>query len=201
MYISWQGFNYFRLQNTQTTILLNPYAWDNATTFSKVKSDLALFTNPQYLSTNKVSEQSFVIDSPGEYEVKDVFVYGKQLDGSNIYLISFEDVKIAFLGEFGHQSLSTKDLELIEGADVLILPVGGGDLTTAKEAVKIINQVEPRIVIPSAFAGSVGKAKADVVDLFVKEFGVKVQEEEKLKITKKDLPQEDIKLVILKAQK
>lgn len=201
MYISWQGFNYFRLQNTQTTILLNPYAWDKETTFSKVKSDLALFTNPKYFSANKVSEQSFVIDSPGEYEVKDVFVYGQQLNGSHIYLISFEDIKIAFLGEFSHQALTTKDLELIEGADILILPVGGGDLTTAKEAVKIINQVEPRIVIPSAFAGNVGKLQVDSVDLFVKEFGVKAQEEEKLKISKKDLPQEDIKLVILKAQK
>jgi len=98
------------------------------------------------------------------------------------------------LGEFGHQVLSDQDLELIEGADILILPVGGGDLTTAKEAVKIISQVEPRIVIPSCH-------QADSIALFIKEFGVKPEEMDKLKISKKDLPQEDIKLIILKTQK
>ncbi|MBP9802304.1 MBL fold metallo-hydrolase [Patescibacteria group bacterium] len=201
MHISWQGFNYFRLQNNQITILFNPYAWDDNTTFSKVKADLVLFSDPKHFAANKVSEQAFIISSPGEYEVKDVFVYGQQLNGANIFLLSFEDVKIAFLGEFGHQTLSTKDLELIEGCDILILPIGGGELTTAKEAAKIINQVEPRVVIPSAFAGSVGKLSADPLDLFLKEFGVKAQEEEKFKVTKKDLPQEDIKLVVLKAQK
>lgn len=201
MQIIWQGFNYFRIQSPQVTILLNPYALDQSTNFSKVKSDIVLFTDPQYKVANKISEDAFVIDAPGEYEVKEVFVYGKQVNDVSIYLITFEDVKIAFLGEFGHEVLTDKILELIEGADILILPVGGGDLTTAKEAVKIINQVEPRIVIPSCFQPAMGKLKVDTIESFIKEFGVKAQEEDKLKISKRDLPQEDVKLVVLKAQK
>ncbi|MCB9803150.1 MBL fold metallo-hydrolase [Candidatus Nomurabacteria bacterium] len=201
MQITWQGFNYFRIQSPQVTILLNPYSLEKGATFSKVKSDLALFSNPKEFMANKISEQSFVIDAPGEYEVKEVFVYGRQVNGSVIYLLTFEDVKIAFLGEFGHEALTDKDLELVEGADVLILPVGGGDLTNAKEAVKIINQVEPRIVIPSCFQPGMGKIKADDINAFIKEFGIKGSEEEKVKISKKDLPQEDMQLVILKAQK
>lgn len=201
MHITWQGFNYFRIQNPQVTILLNPYSLEKGATFNKVKSDIALFTNPKEFIANKISDDAFVIDAPGEYEVKDVFVYGRQINGAVIYLLTFEDVKIAFLGEFGHEPLSDKDLELVEGADVLILPVGGGDLTTAKEAVKIINQVEPRIIVPSCFQPGMGKMKVDNIDLFIKEFGVKAQEEEKLKIVKKDLPQEDMQLVVLKPQK
>jgi len=38
----------------------------------------------------------------------------------------------------------------------------------------------------------------DGVDKFIKEFGVKPTEEEKLKINKKDLPQEDMELVMFK---
>ena len=83
----------------------------------------------------------------------------------------------------------------------MILPVGGGDLTTAKEASKIIQQVEPRVVIPNCHKAGSGKLKADSVTDFIKEFGVKPVEEEKYKIKKKDLPQEDVQLIILKTQK
>lgn len=194
MQILWEGFNYFKLQNSQQTVLLNPYSLDKNTSFSKIKADLALFSDPKYLEVGKVKDEAFVIEAPGEYEVNEIFVYGHKINGQVIYLLNFEDIKIAFLGEFGHQVLSDQDLELIEGADILILPVGGGDLTTAKEAVKIISQVEPRIVIPSCH-------QADSIVLFIKEFGVKPEEMDKLKISKKDLPQEDIKLIILKTQK
>jgi len=43
------------------------------------------------------------------------------------------------------------------------------------------------------------KLKLDAVDKFVKEMGVKPEETDKLKLAKKDLPQEETKLVILKA--
>lgn len=142
-----------------------------------------------------------MVDSPGEYEVNDIFVYGRQVDSNIIYYIIFEEIKIAFLGEFGHGDLANGDLELIEGADILILPVGGGDLTTAKEASRLIQQIEPRIVIPSCHKVGMGKAKADPASDFIKEFGVKPEEDDKYKIKKKDLPQEDIKLIILKPQK
>ena len=201
MQILWQGFNYFKLINSQQTLLLNPYSLDKNIKFSKVKADIALFTDPKKYVANKINEQTFVIDSPGEYEVSDVFIYGRQINGTNIYLVTFDDMKLAFLGEYGHQTLTDKGLELIEGADILILPVGGGDLSTAKEAVKIIGQVEPRIVIPSCHKVGMGKIKADDVQMFVKEFGVKAEELDKLKISKRDLPQEDVQLVILKPQK
>ena len=42
------------------------------------------------------------------------------------------------------------------------------------------------------------KYDIDAVDKFVKEIGVAPSYEEKLKISKKDLPQEDMELVILK---
>ena len=201
MQILWQGYSYFKLVNSQQTVLLNPYSLDKSVKFSKVKADLALFTNTKEYVASKMNEQTFVIDGPGEYEVSDVFVYGRQVNGTSIYLLAFDDLKIAFLGEYGHQPLSDKYLEVVEGADILILPVGGGDLTTAKEAVKIINQIEPRIVIPSCHKAGMGKIKADDIQVFIKEFGVNPEELDKLKINKRDLPQDDVKLLILKPQK
>jgi len=201
MTISWHGFNHFKLKGTNNSLIFNPYGLDKVTKFSKSSADIILFSDTSQIAKTKVSPESFVVDSAGEYEVNDIFVYGRDVKGNIIYYVIFEDIKIAFLGEFGHDDLANGDLELIEGCDILILPVGGGDLTTAKEASKIIQQVEPRVVIPSCHKVGMGKLKADSVLDFVKEFGVKPEEDDKYKIKQKDLPQEDVKLIILKPQK
>ena len=71
--------------------------------------------------TSVALSSPMVFDSPGEYEVSNIFVYGRNVKGNIVYYLVFEDIKIAFLGEFGHEDLSNTDLELIEGADILIL--------------------------------------------------------------------------------
>ena len=202
MTISWLGFNYFKVQNTQRTLLFNPYGLDKKTKFYKSKADLVLFTDSTKVASTSVDSNALVIDSPGEYEASNIFVYGRQVrKDNNIYLVTLDDIKIAFLGEYNHQELSNGDAELIEGADILILPVGGGELSTAKEANKIISRVEPRVVIPSCHSAGSGKLKTDSVTDFVKEFGVKPEEMDKFKVKKSDLPQEEVKLIVLKALK
>jgi L-ascorbate metabolism protein UlaG (beta-lactamase superfamily) len=198
MLISWLGFNYFKLQNNEHTLIFNPYSLDKTTKMPKAKADMILFTEPTKVAQTKCDENAFIIASAGEYELKDIFIYGQEIKGQLVYAVTMEDINIVFLGEFGHQELSNGDLELIEGADILILPVGGGDLTTAKEATRLINQVEPRVVIPGCYMVGSFKFKADKVDNFIKEFGVKPEEMEKLRIKKKDLIAEDVKLIILK---
>ncbi len=198
MTISWKGFNYFKLQDSNRTIVLNPYSLDKSTKFSKFKSDIILFSNPSQVKKVKFNKEAFTIFSAGEYETNNIFIYGREINKNIVYLIIYDGVKIAFLGEFNNQELEDKDLELIEGADVLILPVGGGDLTTPKEANKIVRQVEPRIVIPSCHSAGSFKLKAENINNFVKEFGTKAEIESKFKIQKKNLPQDEMKLIILK---
>jgi L-ascorbate metabolism protein UlaG (beta-lactamase superfamily) len=200
MHISWYGFNYFKLQNSNRSLIFNPYSLDKVKKFSKCKAEIILFSDPKQVARSKFNNDAFVIDSAGEFEVSDIFVYGRKIAGNIVYLIIFDDIKIAFLGEFGHQEMSNGDLELIEGVDVLILPVGGGDLTTSKEASKIISQVDPMIVIPSCHADGSGKLNLDAVSTFIKEFGVKPEETEKFNLKKKDLFEEEVRLVVLKAK-
>ncbi len=201
MTISWYGFNYFKLKDTNVSLILNPYSLDKSTKFSKAKAEVILFSQPAKVAQAKFNSDAFVIDSPGEYEVKGIFIYARQLNGNIIYNINFEGIKIAFLGEFGHEELSNSHLELVEGSDLLILPVGGGDLTTSKEASRIIRQVEPRVVIPSCHQAGTFKLKADNVSEFIKEISLKPEKTDKLKLKKKDLPQEEMKLYILDLQK
>jgi L-ascorbate metabolism protein UlaG (beta-lactamase superfamily) len=75
--------------------------------------------------------------------------------------------------------------------------VGGKYTINAAKAVEVISQIEPRIVIPMHYKIPGLKADVDGVEKFIKELGLKPRNEEKLKISKKDLPQEDMELVVL----
>jgi L-ascorbate metabolism protein UlaG (beta-lactamase superfamily) len=153
----------------------------------------------------------FVITTAGEYDVQGIMVEGVESyhdekqgaeRGKNIiYRIEVEDITIVHLGDLGHV-LDDKQLEKLVGADILLVPVGGKYTIDAKKAVEVVSQVEPRIVIPMHYKIS-GLKIDDIenVEKFVKEMGVKPTEEDKLKINKKDLPQEDMELVILKVGK
>lgn len=81
-----------------------------------------------------------------------------------------------------------------------MIPVGGGKTINAKQAVELISQIEPRIVIPMHYQIKDLKTKTplDGLETFIKEFGVTPKETvSKFKISKKDLPQDDVQLVVL----
>ncbi len=149
----------------------------------------------------------FIIDSAGEYDIKGVSVYGvesyhddkegKERGSNIIYRIMVDNISVSHLGDLGH-ALDNKQLDLLSGTDILLIPVGGKYTIDAQKAVEVVAQIEPRIVIPMHYKVPGLKVDLDTADKFIKELGIKPQEEEKLRISKKDLPTEDMELVILK---
>ncbi len=80
-----------------------------------------------------------------------------------------------------------------------MIPVGGKYTIDAEQAAEIINQIEPRIVIP--MHDKIPGLNVDIVGVepFLKEMGVgKKEAVDKLTIKKKDLPQEETEIVVLK---
>ena len=120
-----------------------------------------------------------------------------KVNGATVYVMTIEGISIAYVGALKVRELTGEQLSALEGADILIVPVGGGPVCSAKEAVQIINQVEPRIVIPSYYRIAQSKG-LDAVQVFLKEYAAPSEETDKFKIRKKDLPQEDTKVIIIK---
>jgi len=121
---------------------------------------------------------------------------GKERGNNIIYRIEIDDISVVHLGDLG-DVLDSAQLEKLAGTDILLIPVGGKYTIDAKKAVEVISQIEPRIVIPMHYKTEGVKIDLDPLDKFIKEIGVAPSYEEKLKISKKDLPQEDMELVIL----
>ena len=198
MQISWSGYGCFRLQDNNVSVIFDPVYAESNFKLRKTNSDLLLLSRKQTKEDLAcVSDNTFVIDSPGEYEFKGVFVNGLSYNHSSIvYWLDMGTITVAWMGPAKAKDLSPELLEKIEGVDVLILPVGGGGLMTAKEAATMINQIEPRIVIP-AYTKISGSKGLEAVDPFLKEYGAKHETIDKLKITKKDVMAEDTRVVVL----
>jgi len=126
-----------------------------------------------------------VIDEPGEYEVG-----GVQLDWiDGVVQVYVEGMNV------GHMKvgkvLTDDELEKLNGIDVLLLGVGGGDFTETKLALKVITQIDPAVVIPM-HGGN--------VEEFTKEEGGAGAPVDELKITKPELTPDARQIIILNAQ-
>lgn len=124
------------------------------------------------------------IAGPGEYEIKGFSITGIQKDKNTIYLIETEEIKLCHLGDQG-AALTEEQIGLLEGVDVLFVPVGGGLTLDAKTAWQVTQSLSPRLVIPFAQP-----------DDFVRESGLEPKKEKKLPVNKLNLP-EETELVIL----
>ncbi|MBI2642606.1 MAG: MBL fold metallo-hydrolase, partial [Candidatus Wildermuthbacteria bacterium] len=123
---------------------------------------------------------------------------GKERGTNTIYTIEVEDMRLCHLGDFGQKELSAEQLEAIGDIDVLMVPVGGVYTIDAKTASHIVNQIEPKIVLPMHYALPKLKVKLAPVEEFLKVMGAKAaQPEEKLTVKAKDLTTEETKVVVL----
>jgi len=209
MTIFWLGQSAFKIQDKEVTVAVDPYG-EIGLKMPKFNAEVLLISHGHDDHNNKdaIKGTPFLIDGPGEYEVKNVFVYGipalhDDKEGAErgkitMFLIEMEGIKIAHLSDFGQKSLTAEQLGMLEGVDILLIPVGGHFTIDGEEAAKIVSQLQPRIVIPMHYKIPHLNIKLDPVDNFLKEFGVTSPEKmEKLKISKKDLPQEETKVIIL----
>lgn len=197
MHISWLGYSAFRITTGGTTIIVDPVDAVSGFKVHKQGADIVLSSADNQKLTDAVSGAPFMITGPGEYEVKTVFVYGAQHNASTIYSVVAEDVSVAVIGPIKVKEIANSQLELIEGNDILIIPVGGGPVCAPKEAVQIINQIEPRIVIPSYYRIK-GSKGLGTVEAFLKEYAAPHKELDKLKVSKKEVQSEETRVVILR---
>lgn len=202
MHINWLGVSCFKIQSKENVIITDPYADKVGITMPKLKSDIIILSDPDNSNINNINRLSgepFLINGPGEYEIKQNFIYGIKAGdtdqtGNYIYRLEAEDMSLGFLGLLNH-SLTNEQLEIMEDVDVLLLPISS---LNPERRTKIISQIEPRVVIPMYYQTPKIKIKLETVEKFAKEMGIKkIVSEEKIILKAKDLPQEETKVIFL----
>lgn len=213
MQISWHGLACFKfvgkVGGEEVEVVTDPYQNSIGLRLPRnLSADIALISEnrPEQNNVESLKDNPFIIKHPGEFEVKGVFIYGINIfkngqikEGRRplIYRIELEGMTIAHLGTL-YRALRDEELAQLREIDILTLPVGGGPVISPQQADELVSQIEPRVVLPMYYALPGLKEKLEPVTKFCKEIGVcKAEKLTKIKINKKDLPQEDMEVIIL----
>jgi L-ascorbate metabolism protein UlaG (beta-lactamase superfamily) len=119
--------------------------------------DIALFTTAHGLPA---VETKIILDQPGEYEVSDISIQGiaarahmdeEKQKTATVYKLVLDDVRIAVVGHV-YPDFTSSQLENLGTIDILIIPVGGNGYTLDPVgALKLIKEIEPKLVIPTHY--------------------------------------------------
>jgi L-ascorbate metabolism protein UlaG (beta-lactamase superfamily) len=193
------GWSSFLLSTGDITVLTDPLALkDSGLSFNKTNADVVLFSDKDLLGKENILEENQLlkkvepehretiieISSPGEFEIGGVMVR-RDVD-SNFYMIDEKILRVVYMGllENSFDVSSTKDLGDV---DVLILPIGNGDLFIDYDKIeKILSNVDPTILLPCAYNKEGLKIGKDVKtrEDFIKHFGfTNVRDESYVNVT------------------
>jgi len=215
MIITWYGQSCFQISSSQgknnhVSIAIDPFDESTGLRVPKLQADIVLVTHDHsdHNNVKAVSGQPFIAKGPGEYDIKGVFIQGisgyhdntqgAQRGSITIYTIETEGIRLCHLSDLGQKELTSSQLDKIGNIDILMIPVGGIYTIGAAEAVKVMAQIEPRIIIPMHYNIPKLKIKLDDIDKFLKNLGIKKPESlPKLSIKKKDILTEEAKIIIL----
>jgi len=143
-------------------------------------------------------KKPFVVFGPGEYEVKEITASGfptvqkdKKDDLINtVYSLKFDGLNVLYLGCLATTDLPKEVMEM-DAPDILIIPVGGGQVLSPADAQKLAVKLEAKIVIPIMFDDKTLKQ-------FIKEAGAEgTKAEEKLTVKPRDVVGKQNEVVVL----
>ena len=163
MEVTYFGLNAVRLRGREATVMIDPYEPKLGLSPVRLNVQIVIFTHddPTHFSLQGLAGEPHVVTGAGEFEIKAVAMTGTQTyhdakkgaeRGKNfVYTVEIDDLRICHLGHLGH-ALSEDQLDAIGSKiDVLFVPIGGGSHINASQATEIVNQIEPKLVVPISY--------------------------------------------------
>lgn len=208
MTIRWFGQACFRLESKEISLLIDPFSKEIGLRPPKINDQIVAVTHDHYDHNNVTDAEpdTFIIKGPGEYEKKGVYVQGihslhdnaggTQRGFNTIYVITIEDMRVCHLGDLGQDTLTDEQVDEIGDVDILLIPVGGVYTINSQKALGVIKQIEPKIIIPMHYKVPGLTIEIEGPEKFLKDIGMQPEKVDTFKILKKNLPAEEMKLVV-----
>jgi L-ascorbate metabolism protein UlaG (beta-lactamase superfamily) len=168
MKIKWYGHAAFLVTTDQgIRIIFDPYesgAYGGQLAYGKIKdqADIVLTSHDHadHNDTKSLPGSPQVVKGSGSKTIKGVSIKGiaayhdpskgSERGTNTIFNLLVDGIQVCHLGDLGHV-LSEKELGEIGPVDILLIPVGGYFTIGANEATRVVDQVEPKVVIPMHF--------------------------------------------------
>ena len=210
MEITWLGHSCFRLRSDDLVVLTDPYPLSLGLRPDARPSTVVTISNnhPNHSSVEVLVGEPKVFTAPGEYEFSGISVRGVMtplppdtaMEQRNVaYSIEIDGVNICHLGDIS-QPLSTKQVDELSPVDVLLVPTGGGCTLDLAQVLQIMQDLDPKVVIPMHYSVPPIDASLQSVDAFLSRMGLsEVQPQPRLVATASNLSP-DMKVVLLASQ-
>ncbi len=197
MDITWHGHSCFTIKGKDATIVTDPFE-GLGPQLPKLKANIVSLSGEGEIP--EIEGDPKVLDWSGEFEISNVPIESFSPNGEpiNIFIFVLDGIKICHLSYLSHE-LSDETLDRIGEVDVLMVPVGGGEVLDGKTAQKVVEAIEPRIVIPMLYAATETKLKIKGAEEFLKAMGKTGKEPvEKFSISgRSNLPEGNMEFVLL----
>ena len=211
MEITWYGQTCVRLRGREAVVVADAFQSVVGPTGRGITADIATYSHADDTPLSKAKgkrtrdgatvvpsslESTFILDAPGEYEVRHVLLTGvrtyrddargERRGRGTAFVVELDGLHTIHLGDVGHL-LTQEELGDIGTVDIACVPVGG-PLTPTKTA-ELIAQLDPKLVIAMPVCAD-ESACADAVAKFFHEVGGDPTPQPKLSVSISTLPQE-----------
>jgi hypothetical protein len=186
MRIKKHNWTSFIISGDNVSIITDPQELKKAgLSFTKASADVVLFSDPELILKSDIVKTEGMskkivpdkrkkvveINSPGEFEIGGFMI--RRPVKTNFYIIDEQNLRVLYMG-LTDNSFNPKDLEDVGDVDVLIAPIGNGDLFLDYDKLeKVFSAVDPQILIPCGLkedGAKLGKELKSRED-FIKHFG------------------------------
>jgi L-ascorbate metabolism protein UlaG (beta-lactamase superfamily) len=194
------------------TVFLDPFDKETGLRPPQGQANLVLVSHNHHDHNNvsALKGDPVVINTAGEYSVKGINIVGLEAFHDDkegelrgkvvVFILETEGFKICHLGDLG-TDLTSKQLEEIDGVDILLIPVGGKYTIDGKKAAEIARKIEPAIIVPMHY--KTPGLKIDVSDEkdFCDAMGTCLKDKvSKLTFKKKDLEGKNLEVVLMNTE-
>ncbi len=163
MRIEWLGHACFLITASDgTRILTDPYDASVGYKLPEVEADIVTVSHDHFDHNHvqAVKGSPEVVKGPGKHSVKGIEFNGvatfhdeaggAKRGPNTVFVFEVDGIKVCHLGDLGHV-LTPDMVSQIGEVDVLLIPVGGFYTIGPEEAWKVVEQLNPKVVIPMHF--------------------------------------------------
>jgi L-ascorbate metabolism protein UlaG (beta-lactamase superfamily) len=158
MRFTWYGLSCFYIEGKKANVLTDPFDNSVGYTVPNVFADIWTCSHDHYdhnyrpaIRNDDVRKgrDGLCIGSVCTFCVRTFHdkIQGALWGENEIFIIEMDGLRIAHLGDLGHE-LNSEQLNSLGQIDVLLIPTGGIFTIDAKEAASVANAIDSRVVIP-----------------------------------------------------
>ena len=209
MKIKFYGHACFSIEDGKKVVVNDPYNDSIGLKLPVISANVITVShnNEAHNNVSVIEGEPRIFNWPGEYETMGIHFKGvnsfhnakedkEQLENV-IFTIHINGIHICHLGAQGTK-LTSEQLEQVGDIDILLIPVGKTESVDAKKAKEIVEQIEPRIVIPMMYQTEGNNRGLDTLDNFLSIMGSEgIDAVDEFVVKRSELPEDNSKIVVI----